>query len=239
MKCYLTGCFAGFVILDENFNLMDYELFSREKITEGIIETGNGNLASEEELLLRRNIKNCHRVIIETNIHVSKYKSLKGASKFKFENPSAAGDYLRSNMAFILKQTGFIESENELNEKIRRISFDLTNYKIKEASKAEDMYLIQAINSIDEVDEATGKLIERLREWYMIHFPELNKLKNNEKFVGLIVEYGNMESIKQNEDLSEFNIKDQSIGAEIEGSDLQIIQDFAYSIRTLQKTKKS
>ncbi|MGZ7208482.1 MAG: NOP5/NOP56 family protein [Methanobacterium sp.] len=239
MKCYLTGCFAGFVILDENFNLMDYELFSREKITEGIIETGNGNLASEEELLLRRNIKNCHRVIIETNINVSKYKSLKGASKFKFENPSAAGDYLRSNMAFILKQTGFIESEDELNEKIRRISFDLTNYKIKEASKAEDMYLIQAINSIDEVDEATGKLIERLREWYMIHFPELNKLKNNEKFVGLIVEYGNMESIKQNEDLSEFNIKDQSIGAEIEGSDLQIIQDFAYSIRTLQKTKKS
>ncbi|MGZ7047954.1 MAG: NOP5/NOP56 family protein [Methanobacterium sp.] len=239
MKCYLTGCFAGFVILDENFNLMDYELFSREKITEGIIETGNGNLASEEELLLRRNIKNCHRVIIETNINVSKYKSLKGASKFKFENPSAAGDYLRSNMAFILKQTGFIESENELNEKIRRISFDLTNYKIKEASKAEDMYLIQAINSIDEVDEATGKLIERLREWYMIHFPELNKLKNNEKFIGLIVEYGNMESIKQNEDLSEFNIKDQSIGAEIEGSDLQIIQDFAYSIRTLQKTKKS
>lgn len=239
MKCYLTGCFAGFVLLDENFNLIDYELFPKDKITESMIETGNGNLTSQEESLLRKNIKKCDSMIIETNIGVSKYRGLKGSSKFKFENPSAAGDYLRSNMAHVLKETGFMNSEEELNQELRKVSFDLTNYKIKEASKAEDMYLIQAINSIDEIDEATGKLIERLREWYMIHFPELNKLKNNEKYVSLIAEYGDIDTIKQNEDLNEFKIRDQSIGAEIEGKDLQMIQEFANSIRTLQDTKKS
>lgn len=239
MKCYLTGCFAGFVILDENFNLIDYELFPKEKIIESMNDVDNGNLTHEEELLLRRSIKKCDVMVIETNINVSKYKGLKGSSKFKFENPSAAGDYLRSNMAHVLEQTDFIGSEEELNQKLRKVSFDLTNYKIKEASKAEDMYLIQAINSIDEIDEATGKLIERLREWYMIHFPELNKLKNNEIYVSLIAEYGDINSIKQNEDLNEFKIKDQSTGAEIEGKDLQMIREFAYSIKTLQNTKKS
>lgn len=239
MKCYLTGCFAGFVLLDENFNLIDYELFPKDKTTESMIETGNGNLTPQEESLLRKNIKKCDSMIIETNIGVSKYRGLKGSSKFKFENPSAGGDYLRSNMVHVLKETGFMNSEEELNQELRKISFDLTNYKIKEASKAEDMYLIQAINSIDEIDEATGKLIERLREWYMIHFPELNKLKNNEKYVSLIVEYGDIDTIKQNEDLNEFKIMDQSIGAEIEGKDLKMIQEFANTIKNLQDTKKS
>lgn len=239
MKCYLTGCFAGFVILDKDFNLIDYELFPKEKITERIIETGKGDLTQEEESLLRRNIKKCDSMIIETNIRVSKYKSLKGSSKFKFENPSAAGDYLRLNMASVLKKTGFIVSSDELNQELRRVAFDLTDYKIKEASKAEDMYLIQAINSIDEIDEATGKLIERLREWYAIHSPELEKIKSNEKYVDLIAEYGDINSIMQNEDLGEFNIKDQSTGAEIEGEDLQMIQEFANSVKTLQNTRKS
>ena len=239
MKYYLTGYFAGFIILDENFNLIDYELFPKEKITERIIARSNGNLDTEEESLLRKNIKKCDSMVIETNINVSKYKSLKGSSKFKFENPSAGGNYLRLNMANVLKETGFIDSEDELNQELRRVSFDLTNYKIKEASKAEDMYLIQAINSIDEIDEATGKLIERLREWYMIHFPELNKLKNNEKYVNIIAEYGNRGSIKENEILEELNVKDKGMGSEIEGKDLQIIQEFAKSVKTLQNTKKS
>lgn len=239
MKCYLTGCFAGFIILDEDFNLIDYEFFPKEKITERIIGVDKGDLAPEEESLLRRNIKKCDSMVIETSISVSNYKRLKGSSKFKFENPSAAGDYLRLNMTSVLKETGFISSSDELNQELRRVSFDLTNYKIKEASKAEDMYLIQAINSIDEINESTGKLIERLREWYAIYYPELEKIKSNKKYVALIAEYGDIESIRQNEDLSEFNIKDKGTGSEIECKDLHMIQEFANSLRNLQKTKKS
>ncbi|WP_414470227.1 NOP5/NOP56 family protein [Methanobacterium sp. ACI-7] len=239
MKCYLTGCFAGLILLDENFNLIDYELFPKDKIRKRIIEAGKGNLVPEEEPLLRRNVKKCNSIIIETNANVSKYKSLKGASKFQFENPSAAGDYLRSNLCRVLKETGFIESEAELNEELRRVSFDLTNYKIKEASKAEDMYLIQAVNSIDEIDESIGKLIERLREWYMIHFPELNKLKSNDKYVSLIAEYGDMETITQNESIEELGIENKNMGAEIGETDLQVVQEFAKSIKVLQDTKKS
>ncbi|MGB9936683.1 MAG: NOP5/NOP56 family protein [Methanobacterium sp.] len=239
MKCYLTRCFAGLVLLDENFNLIDYELFPNEKITERNLLSAKENLPQEEEALLRRNVKKCNEIIIETNIHVSRYKSLKGASKFKFENPSSAGDYLRLNMGKVLKETGFIYSENELNQKLRKVSFDLTNYKIKEASKARDMYLIQAVNSIDEIDESIGKLIERLREWHMIHFPELNKLKSNDKYVDLIAEYGDKQTITQNEIMEDLGIEDKNMGAEIEETDLQMVQEFANAVKTLQNTKKS
>ena len=34
MKCYVIGCFAGFVALDEDFNLLDYELFPHSELLE-------------------------------------------------------------------------------------------------------------------------------------------------------------------------------------------------------------
>ncbi|WP_429221466.1 NOP5/NOP56 family protein [Methanobacterium oryzae] len=239
MKCYLTNCFAGFIIFDEDFNLMDYELFPKGNLPERIYEEHKGNLVPEEEIILKRNVKKCSSIIIETNKHISNYKSLKGASKFEFETPNAAGEFLRSNMTDVLKETGFISSENELNEILHNISLEITNYKLKEASKAEDKYLIQAINSIDEIDESIGKLIERLREWHMIHFPELSKLKNQEKYVKLVSEYGDKNSIIGSGLLDELNTTDQSTGAEIEGNDLEILQNFAGSVKSLQETKKS
>ena len=107
MKYYLTGCFAGFIILDENFNLIDYELFPKEKITERIIARSNGNLDTEEESLLRRNIKKCDLMVIETNLNVSKYKSLKGSSKFKFENPSCGWKLFKVKYGQCFKRNGF------------------------------------------------------------------------------------------------------------------------------------
>jgi Protein implicated in ribosomal biogenesis, Nop56p homolog len=239
MKCYLASCFVGFIIFDEDFNLMDYELFPKKDLIKRQIEVSSGNLTREEETILKRNVKNCDSIIIETNLNISNYNNLKGASKFKFETPNKGGEFLRSNMGDVLAEIGFVESEDDLKQILYDVSSELTNYKLKEASKARDMFLIQAINAIDEIDEATGKLIERLREWHVINFPELDKIKNNEKYVSLIAEYGDRTTIIENEPLDEINISDQNTGTEIEGSNLEVLQEFAGSIKSLQETKKS
>ena len=239
MKCYLASCFVGFIIFDEDFNLMDYELFPKRDLIKRQIEVSSGNLTREEEAILKRNVKDCDSVVIETNLNISNYNNLKGASKFKFETSNKGGEFLRSNMGDVLKEVGFVESEDDLKQALYDVSLELTNYKLKEASKARDMFLIQAINAIDEIDEATGKLIERLREWHVINFPELDKIKNNEKYVSLIAEYGDRTTIIENESLDEINISDQNTGTEMEGSNLEVLQGFAGSIKSLQETKKS
>ncbi|MBI5679679.1 MAG: ATP-binding protein [Methanobacterium sp.] len=239
MKYYLTNCFAGFIIFDEDFALIDYELFQKENLQDRMNEMNKGDLTREEENILKRNAKKCDSLIIETNLAISKYKNIKGASKFEFKTSNDAGNYLRSNMVSVLEEVGFIESENELREILHNLSLEIVNYKLKEASKAEDMYLIQAINTIDEIDEATGKLIERIREWHMIHFPELIKIRSNEKYVELIAEYGDRNAIIESGLLEELKIKEGSIGADIGGEDLEILQNFANSLKSLQDTKNS
>ena len=238
MKCYLTSCFIGFIIFDEDFNLIDYELFPKRNLIERQSEVSNGNLTIEEGIILKRNVKVCDSIVIETNINISNYKNLKGSSKFEFETPNKGGEFLRSNMAYVLKEIGFIDSEDNLNEVLHDLSLELTSYKLKEASKARDMFLIQAINAVDEIDEATGKLIERLREWHTIHFPELDIIKSNEKYVELIAEYGDKDTVIEKDLLDEISISNQITGAEIEGYDLEVLQGFANSIKSLQDTKK-
>lgn len=239
MKCYITWCFAGFMVLDENCTLLDYELFPKSKITEKITEILNGNLCKEETSLLKRLAKNYDEISVETEISTTKYKNLKGYSKFQFESQSRAGEYLRSNLSTILLETEFIQTEDELKDLIHEVSLNITRDRLQEAAEAEDLVLIQAINALDELDETTSKLAERLREWYSIHFPELDQIKSHEFYVRLIADYGDKDSII-NSGLSETDLTiESSIGAELDESDISILTEYASSLKSLQNTRKS
>jgi nucleolar protein 56 len=239
MKCYITWCFTGFIALDENCALLDYELFPKSKITLRLIELLEGNLVREEKSLLKRLVKNHDEVVVETEISPSKYESLKDSSKFKFQTPNKAGEYVRTYLADILIQTDFIETEEELKELIHDTSLNITRDRLQEASEAEDLVLIQAINALDELDETTSKLAERLREWYSIHLPELDKIKSHEYYVKLVADYGDRDSIISS-GLKESDLKiETSIGSDLDESDIIMLKEFASSIKSLQATKKS
>ena len=239
MKCYITWCYAGFIALDENCSLLDYELFPRSKINSRVSDILGGKLLIEEMSLLKRLVKNYDEINIETNISPSKYKILKDPSKFIFETPNRAGECLRSNLTDILVQTNFINDGDELKDLIHDVSLEITRNRLHEASEAEDLVLIQAINALDELDETTGKLAERLREWYSIHFPEMDKIRSHEFYVKLVAEYGDKDSIIKSE-LSETDLKiETSTGAELEETDINMLTEYASSLKSLQTTKKS
>lgn len=243
MKCYITCSFAGFISLDENCTLLDYELFPREKQRERLAKIDSGTLTKEEESILKRMVKKCDSIVIETTIPHSRYKNLKESIKFEYETPNMAGEFLRSNMEDLLLKVGFLESGEDLTSILHELSIDITNDRLREASKSEDMFLIQAINSIEELDETTGKMVERLREWYSIHFPELDRIKNQERYVEMVTDLGDMDSIIDSgvldSDKDSRVRTDRSVGAPISETDLLMVREFAGSVKSLQKTKKS
>lgn len=241
MKCYVTYSFAGFICLDENCVVLDYELFPREKLIERMGKIDAGNLSIEEESLLKRMVNKYDSVVIETSLTQSKYSHLKDSFKFEFEIPHLGGDFFRSNMEEILLAIGFLHEDSDLRSILHQISIDITNNKIRKASESEDMFLIQAINSIDELDEAISKLVERLREWYAIHFPEMDGIKNHERYVELVSDFGDRDTIINSGTLIEDSKKiiPESVGATISEPDLKMVMEFASSIKSLQATKKS
>ena len=58
-----------------------------------------------------------------------------------------------------------------------------------------DDHLHQAVGALDDLQETENVLLERLREWYGLHFPELAKTVDDREFVALIAEHGSRDAM--------------------------------------------
>jgi len=95
------------------------------------------------------------------------------------------------------------------------------------ATVNEDTYIIQSINSIEELDKVCNTLTKRIREWYGYYFPELNfVMQDNEVFIKRIVQK------TKKEFMQEYDLK-ISMGPELAEKDLDAILDFAKQVNDL------
>ncbi len=230
MKCYLVPCVAGFIAFSENLNVVDYELFSKESITLRLLEFEKGLLLPEEKKILKRLVKNCEKVFIESEHH-SKYEEFKG--NISLESLTKGGENLRQNLKEVLDEIGFIKKD-DFRDFIHEVHMGITLQRLRESFKEQDKLVIQAVNALEDLDETIGKLVERIREWYSIYFPELDSIRDHGQYVKLIAEHGMRESIMK---IGE--VPSQSIGTALEEDDVLVIMKLARSIRSLQRMRKS
>ncbi len=236
MEFYITQCIAGYIAFDENLQIAKYKLFKEDELVSNLIKIEENEILDEEMELINE-FSSDDTIIIETTKRKSQYKELENFDNIIVETPNKAGDYLRENLEAILIEIDFINEDEDYREIIQNYE-RLCIEQIKKSSQEEDKLLIQAINSVDDIDESISKLVERIRDWYTIYFPEMDTISNNETYVKLIAESENREDIleKFNEHFDE-DI-DYSSGADIEENDLIMLKSFAESIYSLQKSRR-
>lgn len=76
---------------------------------------------------------------------------------------------------FIVK-AGFAGDDQEAMQALREFAISLSSSRVKEASERLDLHIIQSINALDELDKIINTVGARMREWYGLHFPELDNL---------------------------------------------------------------
>lgn len=238
MEYYITQCIAGFIAFDENLEIAEYKLFKEDEIVSNLIKIEENEILEQEIELINGLISNDssdeNKIIIETTKRKSQYKDLENYEIIETETPNKGGEYLRNNLNEIFKEIGFEKSEEDIIEYYERLAIE----QIKQSSQEEDKLLIQAINSVDDIDESISKLVERIRDWYTIYFPEMDTIGNNETYIKLIALSENREDIMENfKDQFSEDI-DYSSGADIEEDDLKMLKSFAESIYSLQKSRK-
>ena len=224
MQCYITYCIKGFLAFNSDNELISEKLFPEDEIIQRLAEINDKKIVEEEYRIIKEVIKDYDEVIIESNKRLSDYNN----DKITIQTPNQAGEYLRSNY----------DKFNLNSEDMTEIYQNLAIYKIKKESATEDKHLIQAINSIDEIDETISKLIERIREWYALYIPEMDVIKNNETYIRLISQNKSKEEIlKEKPDAFPNNMIDLEDDINIE--DLEIMNNYANSIHELQKSRKN
>jgi len=223
MQAYITYSIKGFLAFNSKNELICEKLFPKEEIINRLAQISEKQIVAEELDIIEEVSNDYDEIIIESNKRLSDYSN----DKITIQNPNQGGEYLRNNY----------DKFGLDNKEITDIYQRLPIYKFKKESASEDKHLIQAINSIDEIDETISKLIERIREWYALYFPEMEIIKNNETYIRLISQNKSKEKIMEAKPEA-FPDNSLDLDEDINPQDLDIMNKYANSIFELQQTRK-
>ena len=158
-------------------------------------------------------------------------------------------DNIQSTKTKLLVNSGFANDENDAMEKLREFAIQLSSSKVTEVSQSPDLHIIQAINTLDETDKIINSISSRLREWYGLHFPELDNLIDSINGYSQIVLSGTRENIsKEDFEKAGFSkdkvemlslIKEKSRGGNISDKNFVIVQSLAKQILELFELRKN
>jgi nucleolar protein 56 len=105
-----------------------------------------------------------------------------------------------------------------------------TRVDLKIALALPDRVISQAVSAIGELEESLCVSSDRLREWYSLYYPEaVKRIRKQDAFARITAEK------KQRSDFKD--IEQDSIGADLSGKDLYILQGFAKSLSGLYSKK--
>ncbi len=223
MQCYITYSIKGFLAFNSDNELICEKPFPENEIINRLAQIAEKQIVAEEQEIIEEVSKDYDEIIIESNKRLSDYSS----EKIIIQTPNQGGEYLRENY------DKFGLDKEEITDIYQRLAI----YKIKKESASEDKHLIQAINSIDEIDETISKLIERIREWYALYFPEMEVIRNNETYIRLISQNKSKEKIMEAKP-DAFPDNSLDLDDDINPQDLEIMNKYANSIYELQNTRK-
>ncbi len=157
-------------------------------------------------------------------------------------------EIIQSSKPQIIVDSGFASNPQDALGKLREFALGLSSSKVTEVSESPDLHIIQAINSLDEIDKIANALSSRLREWYGLHFPELDNIIDSINGYAQIVMAGKRESLtKQVFEEAGFPeskvemlslISTKSRGGNISDVNLSIVQSIAKQILDFHDLRK-
>lgn len=135
-------------------------------------------------------------------------------------------------------------------EELRKKLIKTAKKKIAEKYTGRDQHIIRAVALLDDLDSVTNLLTEHVREWYNLHFPEIDRLLNdNDKLLKVIYFVGDRQKFDEKglKDIvtDETKIREllakakDSAGGETQGEDLAEIKLLALNALNLREERQS
>lgn len=250
LKVYIVDYFTGSYVLDEKKDIIDFEHAPRnldDMVEEALkIERGEPS-AAYLRLLEKLKERGVSSVIVETTEY-AKVASAKGFDVV-VEPANEAARYFRLHAEEIAVQTGFVKSVEEFQKLVHEFTIELTRRKLRRAAQKRDLLAAQAIRAIDDIDKTTNLFAARIREWYSLHFPELDDLvREHEDYIRIVAELGHRDNIRvenlvklgfsedKSKKIAEAAIK--SMGADYPEFDIEPIQRLARITLDLYKLRR-
>ncbi|MDD1775999.1 MAG: hypothetical protein LUP94_01435 [Candidatus Methanomethylicus sp.] len=237
MKCYIVDSFIGFFAYDEGLKLVVSRVFENaEEAGKQLSDLEKTGICTELEVLLHDLTDMGYDEFIFEDEQEAK------AAKGRFQvssgvfHPSEGGKAFRASIDEVSQAVGI--KGDKLEKMQKAVSEALVRVRVKVASEKRDRLVAQAVSGLDEIDKNVNITVSRVREWYGLHFPELDTLvPDHKQYMGLVSKYGykssleedGVNSIIQNDSKAKAvcEAAKASMGADIAELDMRQIRDLA------------
>ena len=227
MRAYIVTTFIGSFAVDEKNKVISFRSFPKDaakaaekyKLSELEVIDEEKQLTTE---IWKKDYKDFIYAVRKVGIHHA-------------EPGNAAENFVKENLRKLAVTYNFVKDQSELNQFLTKVSVEITKVKIKKAV-GRDSLIMQAINSIEEIDKSVNIFVERLREWYGLHFPEMDRIiTNHETFAKIVENFGDRKNVEYEEVKK---LKENSMGIELKDEDVSTIQNLAVEITKLYELRE-
>ena len=254
MEVTVVVALIGVLGFNEEGKVIDKVLFPKDPkhIAQKLDSVEAGEEIDEIATLVKGLMKKgCDSFVFE-NAALARGVAKKFNVKCNVAQPSAQGEALRRNLKEFALDLGFVSKPLQLREAVQAVSTELTRLRVKKAAEKRDLMVAQAILSIDDLDKTANLFMGRIREWYGVHFPELDRIiEKHETYAKLVLNLGKRhdftvenltrEGLPENKAAKIAEAAANSMGAELADVDMEQVQALCqqtlglYSLReTLQ-----
>jgi len=251
LKLFIIPTVIGFIAINDQNAIIDTEFFNKdiESVSINLNKIKIGRMSTSlRDLIKRHNKPEVIFIFEDEKLAKAAYDEFK--IRIKIEKVSHSARTIREQIGKIVVESGFMSSLDEFKSYQKNVSFQLAREQMKIALSRGDLFLINAIQTFDELDRSINLFTNKIREWYGLHFPELNNLvSDHEMFLKLVADIGertnftkstlkSFDNRLKNVDKIEINAL-QSIGSDVSNNDIQIMSHIANKLLLLHETKES
>ena len=252
MKAYLIDSPAGLFLLEKTGKISERALFAHNPSDAAaqLKQVLNGELPTESSAFGQRLSQiELDQVTVDSEPLARLARSIVKAKVVQDESDPTISK-LRNRLPSILVRLRIIESKDEYEEFVREVSLELAKTAITEATAKRDLYAIQTVRSIEDLDKILNLLAGRVREWYGLHFPELDRLvEKHDSYIRLVHSLGARESfsydalaklgIPQDKATQISASAEKSSGAEMSGTDLEWLREVCGTVLQLYSLREA
>jgi len=262
VEIYIIETPAGVFAIDKD-GAMAEKVFFGKKVSEAaekLRQLQSGDATPELKQLVSSIQKaGFDSLVVETEALARALKSIDGTAA-RVEAGAGVVTQFREKLATDwkgrskwLKQLGLdvkpLLDLDEYQKFIRQVTTELARAAVTVATAKRDLYAVQAVRAIDDIDKTINLFAGRIREWYGLHFPELDRIVDkHDTYARLVADLGVRSSFTE-ENLKKEGIPEdkvqqiaasaqKSMGASFPEEDLEWLRSFCRDTLELAKFRE-
>jgi len=250
LKGYIIDSPAGIFLLEKTGKLAEKALFPRnpKDAAVSVEDLRKGSLpVGAEDFLNRLSRIELEQVTVDSQPLATIARRLTGVQVVLDETDETIGK-LRNRLPNILVRLRLVESKDDYDQFLRDVSMELARSAIAVATTKRDLYAIQTVRCIEDLDKTLNLLAGRIREWYGLHFPELDRMiEKHDTYARLVQNLGPRTlfspenlvkiGIPQDKAITISEAAQKSTGAEMPAPDMEWLGEVCSRVLELYKLR--